>query len=45
LPLTATMGWAKVRPGEPLESALERADGALLHGKASDRDQYVLAAA
>jgi len=44
LPLTATMGWAKVRPGEPLESALERADGALLFGKAGGRDQYVLAA-
>lgn len=43
LSLTATMGWAKVHPGELLGSALERADRALLRGKTSGRNQYVLA--
>jgi diguanylate cyclase (GGDEF)-like protein len=43
VPLTATMGWAKVRPGEALSSAVERADHALLHGKMHGRNQFVLA--
>lgn len=43
LPLTATMGWARVHPGEMLASAVERADAALLRGKALGRDQYVVA--
>lgn len=43
LPLTATMGWARVQPGEVLASAVERADRALLRGKALGRDQFVLA--
>lgn len=42
--LTATFGWAKVRPDESLPEATERADYALLQGKTHGRDQYVLAA-
>jgi diguanylate cyclase (GGDEF)-like protein len=44
LKLTVTVGVARVRPGECLTSAVERADHALLQGKAFGRDQYVLAA-
>ncbi len=43
LRLTATLGVARVRPGECLTSAVERADHALLQGKTFGRDQYVLA--
>ncbi len=43
LSLTATAGWACVRPEEELSSAVERADHALLHGKTHGRDRYVLA--
>ena len=43
LALTATVGWACVRPEEELSSAVERADHALLQGKAHGRDRYVLA--
>jgi len=42
--LTATFGWAKVRPDETLPQATERADHALLQGKTHGRDQFVLAA-
>jgi len=42
--LTATFGWAKVRPDESLPEATERADHALLQGKTHGRDQFVLAA-
>lgn len=41
--LTATMGWAKVRPGEELSGVITRADHALMYGKTHGRDQYVMA--
>lgn len=44
LPLTATVGFARVRVDEELRTAVERADYALLEGKTFGRDRYVLAA-
>ena len=43
LPLTATVGLARVRAGDSLAMAVERADHALLQGKTYGRDRYVLA--
>lgn len=43
LPLTATIGVARVRVRESLSSAVDRADYALLKGKTFGRDQYVVA--
>lgn len=43
LTLGVTIGLARVQPTEALASAIERADQALLRGKAEGRNHYVLA--
>ena len=43
LGLTVTAGLARVREGEALASATERADHAMLQGKGQGRDRFVLA--
>jgi diguanylate cyclase len=42
LPMTVTAGVTPVSPMDTLASAVSRADAALLHGKQSGRDRYVL---
>ncbi len=43
LALTVTLGLARVRSGDGLEAAVERADQALYAGKTAGRDRYVFA--
>ncbi|MBL4781263.1 MAG: diguanylate cyclase [Porticoccaceae bacterium] len=43
LRLSVTLGIARVRKGEVLESVVERVDEALYEGKAQGRDRYVMA--
>jgi diguanylate cyclase (GGDEF)-like protein len=44
LNLTVTLGLARVRAGEMIDAAVERADKALYKGKSAGRDRYVFAA-
>jgi len=43
LALTVTLGLARVRRGEGVDAAVERADKALYTGKEAGRDRYVFA--
>ncbi|MCE9582603.1 MAG: diguanylate cyclase [Planctomycetes bacterium] len=43
--LTVTIGLAAIRPDESLQSAVDRADQALLQGKQQGRDRFVVAPA
>lgn len=45
LPVTVTVGLARVHLHETLESAIARADAALYDGKQAGRDRWVLAEA